>query len=90
MILKIVKIYLALSGVMGRVGSLPRWFPLFNFFCLLVFRLTSSVALWGGGMLQIALSCAHSISAPLDLSLLAVHKPLRLYDAQPGTVWGRS
>ena len=37
---------------MGRVGSLPRWFPLFNFFCLLVFRLTSSVALWGGGMLQ--------------------------------------
>ena len=74
---------------MGRVGSLPRWFPLFNFFCLLVFRLTSSVALWGGGMLQIALSCVHSISAPLDLSFLAAHEPLRLYDAQPGTVWGR-
>ena len=52
------------------------------------FRLTSSVALWGGGMPQIALSCAHSVSAPLDLSLLVAHKPLRLYDAQPGTVWG--
>ena len=24
------------SGVVGSVGSLPRWFPLFNFFCLLV------------------------------------------------------
>ena len=24
------------SGVMGCVGSLPRWFPLFNFLCLLV------------------------------------------------------
>ena len=24
------------SGVVGRVGSLPRRFPLFNFFCLLV------------------------------------------------------
>ena len=54
------------------------------------FRLTSSVALWGGGMLQTnTLSCAHSVSAPLDLSLLAAHKPLWLYDAQPGTVWGR-
>ena len=54
------------------------------------FRLTSSVALWGGGCCkQIALSCAHSISAPLDLSLLAAHKLLRLYDAQPETVWGR-
>ena len=51
------------------------------------FRLTISVALCGGGMLkQIALSCAHSVSAPLDLSLLAAHKPLRFYDAQPGTV----
>ena len=27
------------SGVVGSVGSLPRWFPLFSFFCLL----TSSV-----------------------------------------------
>ena len=55
------------------------------------FRLTSSVALWGRGgcCKQTALSCAHSASAPLDLSLLAAHKPLRLYDAQPGTVWGR-
>ena len=24
------------SGVVGSVGSLPRWFPLFSFFCLLV------------------------------------------------------
>ena len=56
------------SGVVGSVGSLPRRFPLFSFFCLLVplvsdfcpdtrravvdtfsfFRLTCSVALWGG------------------------------------------
>ena len=57
------------SGVVGSVGSLPRQFPLFSFFCLLVssvsdfcpdtrgavvethfffFRLTCSVALWGG------------------------------------------
>ena len=60
------------------------------------FRLTSSVALWRGGMLQtdsavmcckqITLSCAHSVSAPLDLSLLAEYKPLRLYDARPGTI----
>ncbi|MCH3745315.1 hypothetical protein LZC04_09300, partial [Campylobacter coli] len=48
----IKKLSVSFSDVMGRVGSLPRWFPLFNFFCLLVFRLTSSVALWGGGMLQ--------------------------------------
>ena len=43
----------------------------------------------GGCCKQIALSCVHSISAPLDLSFLTAHKPLRLYDAQPGTVWGR-
>ena len=36
MILKIVKIYWPFSDVVGRVGSFPRWFPLFNFFCLLV------------------------------------------------------
>ena len=54
------------------------------------FRLTISVTLWGGGCCkQIALSCAHSVSAPLDLSLLAEHKLLRLYDAQSETVWGR-
>ena len=29
---------------------------------------------------------ARSVSAPLGLALLAVHKPLQLYDAQPGTV----
>ena len=40
----------------------------------------------GGCCKQIALSCAHSVSAPLDLSLLVAHKPLRLYNAQPGTV----
>ena len=52
-----------------------------------VFRITSSVAVWGGGMLkQIALLCARSVSALLDLSLLAGYKPLRLYDAQLGTV----
>ena len=52
------------------------------------FRLTSSVALWGGEgcCKQIALSCVHSVSAPLDLSLLEAHKPLQLYDAQPGTI----
>ncbi|KAI4549518.1 hypothetical protein MG293_001848 [Ovis ammon polii] len=38
---------------------------------------------------QVALSCAHSVSAPLDLSLLVAHKLLRLYDAQLGTVWGQ-
>ena len=43
----------------------------------------------GGCCKQIALSCVHSISAQLDLSFLVAHKPLRLYDAQPGTVWGR-
>ena len=54
------------------------------------FMVTSSVALWGGGMLQTnsTVMCAQCLS-PLDLSLLAAHKPLRLYDAQPGTVWGR-
>ena len=36
MIIKIVKIHLGLSGAVGSVGSLPRWFPLFDFFCLLV------------------------------------------------------
>ena len=52
------------------------------------FRLTSSVALWGRGgcCKQIALSCAHSVSVQLDLSLLMVHKLLWLYNAQPGTV----
>ena len=35
---------------------------------------------------QIALSCAHSVSAPLGLSLLVAHKPLRLYDALLATV----
>ena len=40
----------------------------------------------GGCCKQIALSCAHSVSALLDLSLLAAYKLLRLYDAQPGTV----
>ena len=37
----------------------------------------------GGCCKQIRLSCAHSVSAPLDLSLLVAHKPLRFYDAQP-------
>ena len=70
MSVKIVKIIWPFSDVVGSVGSLPRWFRLFNFFSLLVssmsdfrpdtggwwwtvfiflfFRLTSSVALWGG------------------------------------------
>ena len=43
------------------------------------FRITSSVAVWGGGMLkQIALLCARSVSALLGLSLLAAYNPLRL------------
>ena len=97
------------SGVVGSVGSLPRQFPMFNFFCLLVssvsdFRPDTVGAVvdtffslfWGplfsraegreGRCNQIALSCAHSVSAPLYLSLLMAHKPLLLYDAQPGTV----
>ena len=37
MILKIVKIYLPFSDVVGSVGLLPRRFPLFNFFFMLVF-----------------------------------------------------
>ena len=37
MIVKIVKIYWTFSDVGGSVGSLPRWFPLFNFFFMLVF-----------------------------------------------------
>ena len=36
MIVKIVKISGPFSGVVGSVGSLPRQFPVFNFFCLLV------------------------------------------------------
>ena len=54
------------------------------------FRLTSSVALWGGGMLQTnsTVVCTQCLS-PAGPVLLAAHKPLRLYDAQPGTVWGR-
>ena len=35
--IKIVKIFLGLSLVLWAVwGSLPRWFPLFSFFCWLV------------------------------------------------------
>ena len=45
------------------------------------FRLTSSVALWGGGMLQ-----TNSTVLCTDLSFLAAHKLFRFYDAQPGTV----
>ena len=92
MVVKIVKIFLGLSLVLWAVWGHFQGSSL----CLTssvcwFFRLTSSVTLWGGGMLQtnIALSCAPSISAPLDLSFLTAHKPLRLYDAQPGTVWGR-
>ena len=37
---------------MGSVGSLPRWFPLFNFFCLLVSSVSDFHPVtggWGGG-----------------------------------------
>ena len=37
---------------MGRVESLPRWFLCLTSSVCWFFRLTSSVALWGGGMLQ--------------------------------------
>ncbi len=57
--------------------------------CWILGSLVQSRCGEGGCCKQIALSCVHSISAPLDLSFLAAHKPLRLYDAQPGTVWGR-
>ena len=36
MVVNIVDISETFSGVVGSVGSLPRWFPLFSFFCLLV------------------------------------------------------
>ena len=89
MIVKIVKIFLALSLVLWAVwghfqgGSL----------CLTTLFFYPHLFSHGvereGCSKQTALSCAHRVSAPLDLSLLAVHKPLRLYDAQLGTVWGR-
>ena len=77
--------------MLWAVWVLPRRFPLFNFFFMLVFlgSLVQSRCGEGGCCKQIALSCAHSLSAPLDLSFLAAHKPLRLYDVYPGTVWGR-
>ena len=50
------------------------------------FRLTSSVALWVGGMLQTnsAVMCTQCLSPAGPV--LAAYKPLRLYDSQPGTV----
>ena len=110
MIVKIVKIYLALSLVLWAVWghfqgsslcltssvcwSLQCLISVLTqgvsggpiFFCF--FRLTCSVTLWGGRdcCKQITLSCACSVSALLGLSLLAAHKPLRLYIAQPGTI----
>ena len=51
------------------------------------FRLTSSVTLWGRGDAANKQHChVHSVSAPLDLSLLTAHKPLGFYGAQLGTV----
>ena len=35
MVVNIVDISETFSGVAGSVRSLPRWFPLFSFFCLL-------------------------------------------------------
>ena len=38
------------SGLVGIVGSLPRQFPLFNFFCLLVSSMSDfRPDMWGGG-----------------------------------------
>ena len=37
------------SGVVGSVGSLPRWFPLFNLFCLLVSSVSDFRPDMGGG-----------------------------------------
>ena len=105
MIVKIVKIYLALSLVVWAVwghfqgGSLcltssvcwslqclisvlTRGADTFFFYAHLFSRSVGRE----GCCKQIALSCAHSVSAPLGLSLLAVHKLLWLYLAQPGTV----
>ena len=44
------------------------------------FRLTSSVTLWGGGLLltNSTVVCTQYLSARLDLSFLAAHKPLQL------------
>ena len=88
MIVKIVKIFLALSLVLWAVwdhfqgGSLCLtssvcWF----------FRLTSSVVLWGGGMLQTnsTVMCTQCLS-PTGPVPVAVRKLLQLYVALPGTV----
>ena len=74
--------------MLWAVWVLPRRFPLFNFFFMLVSlgSLVQSRCGEGGCCKQIALLCAHSVSAPLDLSLLAAYKLLQLYDAQLGTV----
>ena len=78
---------------MGSVGSLPRRFPLFSFFCLLVssvsdFRPDTRGAVVDpffflgslvqsrcgeGGMLQITLACARSVSATLGMPLHTAH-----------------
>ena len=65
MILKIVKIYLPLLWFMGRVGSLPRWFPLFNFFCLLVFQAHQFSRAVGRGDAANKQHCrVHTVSLP--------------------------
>ena len=81
---------------MGSVGSLPRRFPLFNFFYLLVSSVSDfcpdtergqwwtlffffKVHLFSHTVgrerccKQVTLACAHSVSAPLGLPLLAAH-----------------
>ena len=70
------------SGV-GSVGSLPRWFPLFSFFCLLVSSVSDfhpdtrgavvDTFFCGGCCKQITLACACSVSAMLGLPLLTAH-----------------
>ena len=40
------------SGVVGSVGSLPRWFPLFNFFCLLVSSVSDFHPVTGGAVVD--------------------------------------
>ena len=112
MIVKIVKIYLALSLVLWAVwghfqgGSLcltssvcwspqclisvltqwGRWWTLLFLFFFFKAHSFSRAVGKEGCCKQIALSCAHSVSAPLDLSLLVAHKLLWLYNAHPGTV----
>ena len=87
MILKIVKLFLALLWCCGHCGVTSKAVPSVYLLLYAGFlgSLVQSRCGEGGCCKQIALSCAHSVSALLDLSLLAAYKLLWLYDAQPDT-----